>query len=120
MRSLVLVAAAAATLAVGGCSILPESVRTMFGSTPPPKPAELGPNVVKVAVRPSWSAKIGATTLFPLAVQVNGDNITVASDNGTVVSLNGRTGQELWRASAGAQLSAGVGSDGKWTSVGHP
>jgi outer membrane assembly lipoprotein YfgL len=117
MRSLVLAAVAAATLAVGGCSMLPESMRTMFGSTPPPKPAALGPNIVKVAVRQSWSAKIGAVGVFPLAIQVNGDNFTVASDNGTVVSLDGRSGRELWRASAGGQLSAGVGSDGKWTSV---
>lgn len=117
MRSLVLVMAAAATLAVGGCSMLPQSMRTMFGGTPPPKPAELGPNVVKVPVRQAWSAKIGAVGGFSLEPKVNGDTVTVASDDGTVVAFDGRAGRELWRASAGAPLSAGVGTDGKLTSV---
>jgi len=97
--------------------MVPQSVKNVFGGTPPPKPAELGPNVVKVAVRQAWTAKIGSTGAFSLSPQVNGDTVTFATDNGTVVAFDGRSGRELWRASAGGPLSAGVGSDGKLTSV---
>jgi len=116
-RSAVVAIAAAAVLAVSGCSMLPQPLRNVFGGSPPPKPAELGPNVVKVAVRQAWTARIGPTGAFPLAPQVQGDTVTFASNNGTVVAFEGRTGRELWRASAGAPLSAGVGSDGTVTSV---
>ncbi|WP_412556706.1 outer membrane protein assembly factor BamB [Xylophilus sp. GOD-11R] len=117
LRPYALVAVTAAMIGLGGCSILPESMRTMFGGTPPPKPAELGPVVAKVAVRQAWTAKIPATGSFPVALQVNGDKVTLGADNGTVVSFEARTGRELWRASAGAPLSAGVGSDGNLTAV---
>jgi len=119
LRTLVLSTGVAALLAMGGCSMLPSSLRSMplFGGTPPPKPAELGPNVVKVAVRQAWSGQIGAAGAFSLVPQVNGDNVALAADNGTVVMLDARSGREVWRASAGAPLSAGVGGDGNVTSV---
>ncbi|WP_229722470.1 outer membrane protein assembly factor BamB [Xylophilus rhododendri] len=117
MRPLFLALGVAAALALGGCSMMPDSMRTIFGGTPPPKPAALGPNVVKVAVRQAWSAKIGSTSTLSLSPQVVGDTVMLASNDGTVVALDGRSGRELWRASAGAPLSAGVGSDGKLTAV---
>jgi outer membrane protein assembly factor BamB len=41
----------------------------------------------------------------------------VASGDGEVLALRADSGQTVWRASAGAALSAGVGSDGRFTSV---
>ena len=82
-----------------------------------PKPAELGPNVALINVRLAWSAKIGPV-VFPLDVKVNGGTITLASSEGTLVAMDGSTGQDLWRAQiAGAQIGAGAGSDGRYAAV---
>ena len=43
--------------------------------------------------------------------------MVVAASDGTVVTLDAVSGRELGRASAGAELSAGVGSDGRITAV---
>src|SRR5205814_7608007 len=37
--------------------------------------------------------------------------------DGTVAAFDGASGRELWRASVGAPLAAGVGSDGQLTAV---
>jgi outer membrane assembly lipoprotein YfgL len=42
---------------------------------------------------------------------------TVAGNDGTVLALEAETGRELWRASAGSKLGAGVGSDGRFAAV---
>ncbi|MES2186408.1 MAG: outer membrane protein assembly factor BamB [Pseudomonadota bacterium] len=110
--------AALSLAALGGCSMVSgvsSTVGGWFGANKA-KPAELGPVVVKVPVRQAWSVKIGPNS-FPLTPQVNGTAVTLASDDGRIVSLDARTGAELWRASAGAPLAAGVGSDGTTTAV---
>lgn len=81
-----------------------------------PKPAELGPNPGLLGVRQAWTAKIGAVG-YPLDVKVTGQQVALASSDGTVVALDARSGRELWRASAHAKLSAGVGSDGQRAAV---
>ena len=80
------------------------------------KPADLPANVALLGVRQAWSAKLGEVS-FPLTTSVNGSTVAVASNNGTLLALDARTGRELWRASVGVPLSAGVGSDGKVTAV---
>jgi len=81
-----------------------------------PKPAELSVNVPVLGVRQAWNVKIPAVA-FPLQAQVTGDVVTVAGSDGTVVAIDSRTGQENWRASAGAPIQAGVGSDGSVSAV---
>lgn len=81
-----------------------------------PKPADLGPNPGLLGVRQAWTAKIGAVG-YPLDMRVTGTQVALASSDGTVVALDARSGRELWRASANAKLSAGVGSDGQRTAV---
>ncbi len=81
-----------------------------------PKPAELGPNPGLLGVRQVWTAKIGEVG-DPLDVQVTGQQVALASSDGTVLALDTRTGRELWRAATKAKLSAGVGSDGQRTAV---
>ena len=106
-------AALALLAALAGCSILP----SWLGSGPDkPKPVELAPNVALIQVRPAWTARIGEVG-FPLSVSVSGNTVAVASGSGDVAQLEGATGRQLWRANAGAPISAGVGSDGKLTSV---
>ena len=93
------------------------AVLAACSSTPDkPKPVDLPANVALLGVRQAWSAKLGDVS-FPLTVSVSGNTVAVASNNGTVLALDGATGRELWRASVGAPLSAGVGSDGKITAV---
>lgn len=81
-----------------------------------PKPAELGPNSALIGVRLAWTAKIGEVS-FPLDVKVNGNTVTLASADGTVAAFDARTGGDVWRASIGAPLAAGVGSDGRIAAV---
>jgi outer membrane protein assembly factor BamB len=76
-----------------------------------PKPAELPANPALFGVRQAWTLRI-PTVGFPLQTHVSGDTVTVASADGTVVAIDSRSGQESWRANAGAPLIAGVGSDG--------
>jgi len=98
-------AAAAMLAALAACS-----------GTARPKPAELPPNVALMGIKQAWTLKIPAVG-FPLSTVVNGDQIAVASGDGTVVVIDARAGTEVWRASVGAPLAAGVGSDGRIVSV---
>lgn len=84
--------------------------------TSKPKPAELPANPALFGVRQAWNLRIPAVT-FPLQTDVSGDTVTVAGANGVVVAIDARSGQESWRANAGAPLSAGVGSDGTMAAV---
>lgn len=94
-------------LALGGCSL--------FGSDAP-QPKALQPIEASVPGKIVWSARIGSVE-FPLAVATQGDRFTVADSSGTVVAYRAQDGAELWRAQAGAKLSAGVGSDGRYAAV---
>lgn len=80
------------------------------------KPTELEPNVPLMGVRNVWVARIG-TVDFPLAVKVKDHLVVVASSDGVVGAIDARTGGDVWRVSLGAQLSAGVGSDGRFAAV---
>jgi outer membrane protein assembly factor BamB len=76
----------------------------------------LPPNAALIAVRSAWTAKVGEVGL-PLMVNANGRTIAVASSDGTVAVIDAATGRDVWRASAGAPVAAGVGSDGKVAAV---
>ena len=89
--------------------------------TPRPKPTALLPVTPQIGGRLAWSQRVESVK-FPLIVAVNqtassGGVFTVAGSDGTVVALQADTGSELWRASVGTALSAGVGSDGRFASV---
>jgi len=95
----------AVALVAAGCS-----------STDKPKPTPLENFTPTIAGRQVWSMRL-STVSFPLGVAVRNGKLFSASDDGTVVALQAESGAELWRASAGASLSAGVGSDGRFASV---
>jgi len=80
------------------------------------KPAELGTNPVLLGVRLAWSAKVGLID-FPLDVKVNGNLVALASSDGLVAVLDGRTGTEVWRVKLAESIGAGVGSDGRTVAV---
>jgi len=98
-------------LAVSACVLA-----ACTGGGAKPKPVELSPNAALIGVRQAWSLKIGAVN-FPLDVKVNGERITLASSDGTLVGLESTGGRELWRAKVSEPLAAGVGSDGKTAAV---
>lgn len=81
-----------------------------------PTPAELGPNVDLIGVRQAWQLKLSAVN-FPLQVHVQGSQVLLAGSDGALVTLDAASGREVGRASADAQLSAGVGSDGRVSAV---
>ncbi len=89
-------------LGVMGCS----------STTDKPKPKELPPNVALLGVKQAWSQRLGEVG-FPLEASVDRGSITVAASDGTLLSLNARTGQEQWRKLIGEPLASGVGGDGK-------
>jgi outer membrane protein assembly factor BamB len=103
-----------AVLALAGCSSM--SLPSWLGGVEKPKPAELTANPATLGVRQAWAAHVGAVN-FPLTTNVHDNAVTVASSDGFVVSLDAADGHELWRASAGAPIAAGVGSDGKVSAV---
>jgi outer membrane protein assembly factor BamB len=99
-------AAAALVAALAACS----------SSSEKPKPADLGPNAALIGVRQAWTARVGQVG-FPLDVNTSGSTVTLASGDGSVAAIDARTGRDLWRASVGAPLAAGVGSDGTIAAV---
>ncbi|MEO5669759.1 MAG: outer membrane protein assembly factor BamB, partial [Ramlibacter sp.] len=110
-----LAAAVALCAGLAGCSILP-SIPFFGGGAEKPKPAELAPNAALIAVRPAWTARVGQVNL-PLTVNVTGGTLAVASSDGTVAAIDAATGRDIWRASAGGPIAAGVGSDGNVVAV---
>ena len=102
-------------LRVVSTSILVVALAACSG-TSKPKPAELGANPSLFGVRQAWSLRVPSVA-FPLQTNVSGDTVTVASADGVVVAIDARSGQEMWRANAGAPLTAGVGSDGAVAAV---
>lgn len=84
--------------------------------SPKPKPAELSTITPTVSVRQVWSLKLPAID-YPALVQVHGASVVIGAGDGTVVGIDAASGRELWRASVGAPLSAGVGSDGQTLAV---
>lgn len=81
-----------------------------------PKPTPLEQVTPKIAGRQVWSAKVDSVR-FPLAVALRDGSFIVASSSGTLLGLDAQTGRQLWSASAGAAVSAGIGSDGKFHAV---
>lgn len=105
-RVLVLTAVAASLAA---CS--------MFGGKDKPKPLDLGPNPGKIAVHQAWSAKLGSEVPLAMPALVQGNTVTVVTKDGSVTTLDGNTGSQLGKFSAGEPLTTGVGSDGQRTAV---
>lgn len=94
------------TVALAGCS----------GGYQKPKPKPLVEIKPQITGRVVWTARMPDVE-FPMTVAVNGSLFTVAASDGTVMALEAETGAVAWKASVGANLSAGVGSDGRVAAV---
>ncbi len=91
---------------LAGCALGPDK----------PKPKPLIEFTPQIAGKVVWQQRIDGVG-FPLAVAVNDGIFMLAGNDGTVLALQAETGREVWRASVGGKLSAGVGSDGRFAAV---
>lgn len=81
---------------------------------PDPKPLETFEP--KISGRQVWVDQIGRLS-FPLVPAAHAGLFYLAHSDGTVRALAADSGREVWRADANASIAAGVGSDGRYTSV---
>jgi outer membrane assembly lipoprotein YfgL len=96
---------------LSGCSVM-----SYFSGPSKPQPAALQPVSGAVSAKQVWSNRIGGIN-FPLELHVAGNTVFVSGGDGSVAAIDGRTGADLWRASAGGPVATGVGSDGKTAAV---
>ena len=99
-----------------GRALLCAAVALVGCAAEKPQPRPLDTLAPKISGRAAWNASVSGVD-FPLAVAVNSGLFTVAGSDGTVLALDAATGREVWRASAGARIGAGVGSDGRFAAV---
>lgn len=81
-----------------------------------PKPVDLGPNVPLIGIKLAWAAQLGPVD-FPLQMLAAGDSVFVAGSEGVVAQINATSGKDVWRVALGTQLTAGVGTDGRYSAV---
>ncbi len=115
-----LFSSAAKVVRLGWCVLFSISLAgcSLFGSkSEKPKPADLGANIPLIGVSQVWSTQLGSANSLPLGIHVHDATVTVASTDGTILAADARTGNELWRTKLSVPLTAGVGSDGRWTAV---
>lgn len=93
---------------LGGCSL--------FSSSSKNKPTPLETVTPQIAGRVVWNQRLDSVK-FQLAPAVVGGNFVVAGSDGTVTALSAATGQTVWRVQVGEPISAGVGSDGRFSAV---
>jgi len=85
-------------------------------SSDKPKPTPLESITPQIAGRLVWSSRIDGAAPGLIVTARDGEFV-VASADGTVLALEAGSGRELWRGSAGARLTAAVGSDGRFAAV---
>lgn len=81
-----------------------------------PRPTPLEPVTPRISGRVVWQVQLPSVS-FPLSVASRDGRFFAAADDGTVVSVEADTGRTVWRTQVGARLSAGVGSDGRFSAV---
>jgi outer membrane assembly lipoprotein YfgL len=89
-----------------------------------PKPTPLEAFEPKLAARLIWQTQVGSSLIpgfgglgFPMVPAVNDQVVTIASGDGELRAHQADSGAVLWTASVGEPISAGVGSDGRFSSV---
>jgi outer membrane protein assembly factor BamB len=81
------------------------------------KPGPLPEINQTVTPRVAWQSSVGKAAPG-LAPAITPDAIYAASANGTLVRVDPKSGQPLWRVEVGKRLSAGVGADQTLVAVG--
>lgn len=99
-------------LAVAGALV---AVLAACGSSKP-SPASLESLTPTVRLTTLWSQRVGSVD-GTLSLALSQGAVTTASTGGDIVSFDIATGKERWRADAKVDLSAMVGSDGRYAAV---
>lgn len=81
-------------------------------------PTQLTPIKTVLEVRQVWKASVGKSGRYLFTPAAVGDYVYAAGANGSVAKIDATSGKPVWRTKLGADLSAGVGSDGTLTAVG--
>ena len=81
-----------------------------------PKPASLEDLTPTKVVSVVWSYRVGSLDA-PASLAFTPDAVIAASSDGDIVALDRQTGVKKWQADARNELSAAVGSDGRYTAV---
>ena len=97
----------AASLALAGCSSAPKR--------PDPTPLGAVPPILQVSA--AWHAELGAALPPTFSPVLASGGVVVAGVDGSVARFDAGSGRELWRARVPGGISAGVGSDGRFSAV---
>lgn len=117
-----LVVAVAAALAMSGCAYIYEylpvppsfSLRWLWNTKKPGPLPELKPTATGSI---NWQVSVGKA-VPGFAPAILPDAIYAASTDGSIVRLDPANGRQVWRISAGKNVSAGVGADASTVVVG--
>jgi len=93
---------------MAGCSSLNPFASKPKGNQPAPLVDLKG----SMAVRTAWKLDVGKSQNYMFTPALTGNTIIAAGADGTIVRAESATGREIWRAKAGMDLTAGVGTDG--------
>ena len=99
-------AAVAAAVVLAGC-----------GSPDPREPAELQKIRELVKTEKIWSENVGESLTGLLAPALT-ESVVYAAGEDTIYAYDLGSGDRLWTADAGSDITAGVGTDGRYVAVG--
>lgn len=115
MRSCRTVGCLAFLVALAGCSTI-DAINPF--SSKGPKMAELQPISATADARFVWRESVGKSDIYAFTPAVVGSSVYAAGKNGSMARID--DGKTVWRASAGQDLSGGVGADSNLVVVGTP
>lgn len=81
-----------------------------------PKPAALQDLTPRIAGRQAWQLQLEPVS-FDMVPVVRDGKVVVAGDTGIVTAVDVLSGRPAWEVRLGTRLSAGVGSDGRYSAV---
>jgi len=106
MKRLFGVACALTLSGLAGCSSL-----NPFSAPPPNRPTELTEIKPLLAIRPLWTASVGAAGNYIFSPVISGGQVYAAGADGSVSSIALSNGAVSWRVKAADTLTAGVGAN---------
>ncbi|MEK7318012.1 MAG: PQQ-binding-like beta-propeller repeat protein, partial [Pseudomonadota bacterium] len=108
MTSLLRVAATR-TIVAGTCLGLLAGC-SLFSKENKHPPTELKPIAATLSVKQAWKADVGKGGPYVMSPVASGNTVYVSSNGGTVLALDGATGQTRWKAKTDLDLTSGPGT----------
>ncbi len=98
-------------------ALLPLLLLAGCGSVTKFTPTPLIPLTNTASIGQAWNNTVNGDVWFPLQMTTSGKNLAVASQKGVIAVINTVNGQDVWRTKLSAEISGGVGFDGKTAAV---